>query len=65
MQTVVLDDLEVKVVFPGGVTLVLNLAGKSVDIRAFFKERPVLVRSEVVARPSMTVDLVETRGPED
>jgi hypothetical protein len=65
MQTVVLDDVEVKVVFPGGVALVLNLAGKRVDIRAFFQERAVLVRSEAVARPAMTVDLVEARGPED
>jgi len=64
MQTVVLDDLEVEVVFPGGVALVLNVAGKSVDIRASVKDRPALVRTDIAAVPQVTVDIVETRGPE-
>ncbi len=65
MQTVRADEGEVKLLFPGGIAVELTLAGKSIDIRAFVKDRAALVRSDVAALPQITVDIVETRGPED
>lgn len=65
LLTVRADDPEVKVVFPGGVAVELSLAGKSIDIRASVSERPALVRTDIDALPQVTVDIVETRGPEE
>ncbi len=65
MQTVRVDEGEVKILFPGGLAVELTLAGKSIDIRAFVKDRAALVRSNLAALPQITVDIVETRGPED
>ncbi len=65
VQTVRADDPEVKIVFPGGVVVELSLAGKSIDIRASVRERPALVRTDLDALPQVTVDIVETRGPEE
>lgn len=65
MQTIHVDDTEVKLVFPGGIAIELTAAGKSIDIRASVKERPALVRSDIAALPQITVDIVEARGPED
>lgn len=64
MQTVHANDSgEVTVVFPGGIVVVLALAGKSLDIQAVVQGRPALVRTEIEARPTVTVDIVERRGP--
>jgi hypothetical protein len=65
MQTVHVDDPEVQVVFPGGISLELTLAGKSIDISASVNGRAALVRSDIAARPLVTLDIVETRGPEE
>jgi hypothetical protein len=65
VRTIHLDDLEVTVVFPGGIALEVRLAGKSVDLRASVGERPALLRSGLAAEPQITVDIVERRGPED
>ena len=65
VRTVQLDDEDVRIVFPGGIAVALTLAGKSLDIRASVKDRPALVRSDIAALPQITVDIVETRGPED
>ncbi len=65
MQTVHSDDTEVMVVFPGGIAVTLDLAGKSIDISASARGRPALVRTDLEARPRITLDIVETRGPEE
>ncbi len=65
VQTVEADAGEVKILFRGGIAVELALAGKSIDIRAFVKDRAALVRSDLAALPQITVDIVETRGPED
>ncbi len=65
IHTVRVDDTEVRVVFPGGIAVQLSLAGKSIDISASVRERPALVRSDIDAHPQITVDIVETRGPEE
>ncbi len=65
MRTVCLDELEVILVFPGGVAMELTLAGKSIDISASVNERAALVRSDVAALPRITIDIVEPRGPEE
>ena len=65
MQTVHAADLDVTVVFPGGVALELSLAGKSVDVRARVKERAAFVRAGTAAEPQVTLDIVERRGPEE
>jgi hypothetical protein len=65
LRTVHSDDTEVTVVFPGGIAVTLELAGKSIDISASARGRPALVRTDLEARPRITVDIVETRGPED
>lgn len=59
------DDGEVTIVFPGGIAVALALAGKSLDIQAVVQGRPALVRTEVEARPVVTVDIVERRGPQE
>jgi len=59
------DDGEVTIVFPGGITVALALAGKSLDIQAVVQGRPALVRTDVEARPVVTVDIVERRGPQE
>lgn len=59
------DSHEVTVVFPGGIAVALALAGKSLDIQAVVGGRPALVRSDVEALPTVTVDIVERRGPEE
>ncbi|HEV2439992.1 MAG TPA: hypothetical protein VGX97_08010 [bacterium] len=58
------DELEATIVFPGGVAVELSLAGKSVDVRAFVGGRSALVRTDLDARPAVTIDIVERRGPE-
>lgn len=65
VQTVHVDGPEVEIIFPGGIALALALAGKSIDISASVKGRRALVRSDVDARPQVTVDIVEARGPEE
>lgn len=65
MRTVHLDDVEVTIVFPGGVAVELTLAGKSLDISASVKNREALVRSDVAALPRVTIDIVEPRGPDE
>ncbi len=65
MQTVRATDGEVTVVFPGGIAVALILAGKSIDISASVGGRPALVRAVLDAHPRVTVDIVETRGPEE
>jgi hypothetical protein len=65
MQTVHVDDPEVQIIFPGGISVELILAGKSIDISASVKGRQALVRSDIDAQPQATLDIVETRGPED
>ena len=66
MQTVETDETrEVRIIFPDGITIELALAGKSLDIQAAVKGRAALVRTEVDARPVVTVDIVERRGPEE
>ena len=65
MLTFYAGDLEAVVVFPGGVALELSLAGKSVDVRATVHGRRALVRSGLEATPTVTLDIVERRGPEE
>lgn len=65
MQTVRADDAEVIVMFPGGIAVELSLAGKSIDISASVHGRPALVRADRDAHPRVTLDVVETRGPEE
>lgn len=66
MQTIRANsDQVVTVLFPGEIAVELALAGKSLDIRATVKGRRALVRTDVEARPLVTVDIVERRGPED
>lgn len=66
VQTVHADDgREVTIVFPGGIAVSLALAGKSLDIQAAVQGRPALVRTDLDARPVVTVDIVERRGPEE
>ncbi len=65
VQTVHAEDAEVRIVFPGGVAVEVALAGKSIDLRATVREQPALMRTDVEARPQVTVDIVETRGPEE
>ncbi len=65
VQTVRADEGEVRILFPGDIAVELSLAGKSIDIRASIKDRAALVRSDVAALSQLTVDIVETRGPED
>jgi len=65
MPTLSVDDVEVTIVFPGGVALDLALAGKSLDIRASVQGRTALVRAGLDARPELTIDIVERRGPEE
>jgi hypothetical protein len=65
VQTVRAEETEVAIAFPGGIVVTLALAGKSVDISAAVKGRPALVRSHLDAHPMITVDIVETRGPEE
>lgn len=65
VRTIHLDDLEATLVFPGGIALEVRLAGKSLDLRASAGERPALLRSGLAAEPQITVDIVESRGPEE
>jgi hypothetical protein len=65
VQTIHVDGPEVTIAFPGGITVELILAGKSIDVCASVKGRPALVRSDVDARPQVTLDIVEARGPEE
>lgn len=65
MKTVHVDDTEIQVVFPGGIAVTLDLAGKSLDVSASAHGRPALVRTELDARRRITLDIVETRGPEE
>jgi hypothetical protein len=58
-------DEEVTIAFPGGIDIVVALAGKSLDLRATVKGRPALVRTEVDARSVVTVDIVERRASEE
>jgi hypothetical protein len=55
----------VTIIFPDGISVEVTLAGKSLDIQAAVKGRPALVRTDVEARPVVTVDIVERRGPEE
>ena len=59
------DSREVMIIFPGGIAVEVTLAGKSLDIQAAVGGRPALVRTDVDARPLVTVDIVERRGPEE
>ncbi len=64
MLTVRADESEeVTVVFPRGIAITLTLAGKSLDIQAVVGGRLALVRSDIDALPTITVDVVERRGP--
>jgi hypothetical protein len=66
MQTLHADDTrEVTIVFPDGISVEVALAGKSLDIQATVRGHPALVRTDVEARPVVTVDIVERRGPEE
>jgi len=66
VQTVQADETrEVRILFPDGIAVELTLAGKSLDIQAAVKGRAALVRTEVDARPVVTVDIVERHGPEE
>lgn len=65
MQTIEVADSEVRIVFPGRIVVEVTLAGKTIDLRASVRERPALVRSDLAALPQLTVDIVETRGPEE
>jgi hypothetical protein len=59
------EECEATIIFPGGVAVELSLAGKSVDVRAFVAGREALVRADLYAQPSVTIDIVERRGPEE
>ncbi|HTD47683.1 MAG TPA: hypothetical protein VK881_10510 [bacterium] len=65
VQTVHVNDPEVKIVFPGGIAVEVTLAGKTMDISASVRGRPALVRIDMDARPQVTLDIVEARGPEE
>lgn len=65
MLTFQADEHEATIIFPGGVAVELSLAGKSVDVRAFVAGRGALVRTDLDARPYVTVDIIERRGPEE
>ena len=65
MLSLQVDELEATIIFPGGVAVELSLAGKSVDVRAFVAGRAALVRTDLDARPAVTIDIVERRGPEE
>jgi hypothetical protein len=66
MQTIRADDSqEVTIIFPDGIAVEVTLAGKSLDIQAAVRGRPALVRTDVDARPVVTVDIIERRGPEE
>jgi hypothetical protein len=65
MPTFRAEELEATVIFPGGVAVELSLAGKSVDVRASVAGREALVRADLYAQPSVTIDIVERRGPEE
>jgi hypothetical protein len=66
MQTFHADDSrEATIIFPDGIAVEVALAGKSLDIRAVVGGRRALVRTELEARPVVTVDIVERRGPEE
>lgn len=65
MQVVRADDVEVTVTFPGGIAIELTLAGKSLDVSATVHGRPALVRADLDAHPRITLDVVETRGPDE
>jgi len=66
VQTLHADEhREVTIIFPDGIAVEVTLAGKSLDIQAVVKGRPALVRTDVEARPVVTVDIVERRGPEE
>jgi hypothetical protein len=66
MQTLHADDSrEVTIIFPDGIAVEIALAGKSLDIQAAVGGRRALVRTDVEARPVVTVDIVERRGPEE
>ena len=65
MRTIQVDDPEIQIVFPDGISVELVLAGKSIDISASVKGRPALVRSDIDAQPQITLDIVEARGPEE
>jgi hypothetical protein len=59
------DDLQATILFPGGIAVEVSLAGKSLDLRAWVRERPALLRVGTAAEPRITVDIVERRGPEE
>jgi hypothetical protein len=66
VQTIRADESrEVTIIFPDGIAVEVTLAGKSLDIQAAVGGRPALVRTGVDARPVVTVDIVERRGPEE
>src|SRR5437588_10745251 len=57
VRTVHSDDMEVTVVFPGGIAVTLGLAGKSIDLSASARGRPALVRTDLEPRPLITVEI--------
>ena len=62
VQTVHVNDPEVKIVFPGGIAVEVTPAAMITIAQG---SCPALVRIDMDARPQVTLDIVEARGPEE